>query len=141
MAAGFGAEAEVAVVLTVWVPELPLVTLPEGTVSVKVLRSPTIEPAATAPPAMAEARPMEAVLVPAFLVMLETAYALPPMTTVLPTAMPFSVTATLLSYGTVMAVSPLAAATARVVPPRTMLAGSDGVTAVTLAGVAVEVRL
>src|SRR5258708_38884445 len=52
VAAGLGAVPEVAVVLTDWLPELPLGMLPEGTVSGKVLRSPTIWPAATAPPAL-----------------------------------------------------------------------------------------
>src|SRR5512138_1992642 len=77
---------EVAVVLTVWVPVLPLVTFPEGTVTLKVSCWPTTEPAGTAAPVMAAVRVMVAVLAPAFLAMplVAITYGFPPTTMVLP---------------------------------------------------------
>src|SRR5476649_1853097 len=67
---------EVAVVLTVSVPELPVVTVPEATVSVNVLRSPTMVATATVVPAMAVESATVVVFATGFLVTLVTVYAL-----------------------------------------------------------------
>src|SRR5260370_38081180 len=74
VAAGLGAVPEVAEVLTDWLPELPLVMLPEGPVSVKALGSPATWPAAPGPPAVTVLSAMVGVLATAYLVEVGTVY-------------------------------------------------------------------
>ena len=133
--------ADTAVVETLWLPEAPVATVPEGTVSVNVLRSPTIWPAATTDPTCPE-RPMTVVFAPAFLVMVVMVSAFPATTMVLPTTNPLTAAFdTFPSYGTVIEVSVATVATAIVDPPRPVDAGSVGVTDDAFVGVTTDERL